>query len=71
MTIKLPIADNEHAERMINGCNHYGLKTKFNKRTNPYVHIEVNTEDDVVNIFWLGANLSHPKRETALTRSSY
>lgn len=71
MFVKLLAPDKETVERMLKGCKHYGLTTVFNKKTTPYVHVEVNTEEDVENIFWLGANLSHPKTETALTRSSY
>lgn len=71
MNIKLLTVDKEGVARMLRGCKHYGLKATFNKSTNPYVHVEVNTEDDVVNIFWLGANLSQPKTETSLCVSSY
>jgi hypothetical protein len=71
MEIKLLAPDKETLERMLNGCQHYGLKARHNKRTKPYVHVEVNTEEDVVNIFWLGANLARPKIETRMTESVY
>lgn len=71
MEIKLLAPDKETVERMIKGCTHYGLASKYNRKTDPYLHVQVNNEEDVVNIFWLGANLSHPKIETGMTKSSY
>lgn len=71
MEVKLLAPDKETLERMLKGLEHYGIKSKYNRRTSPYVHVEVNSEDDVVNIFWLGANLAHPKINTGMTASSY
>lgn len=71
MIAKLLAPDKETLDRMFEGCRHYGLKYKHNKRLDPYVHVEVNTEEDAENLFWLGANLSHPKIETGLMKSSF
>jgi len=71
MIIELLAPDKETLERMLKGCEHYKLKATYNRRTNPYVHVEVNNETDVVNIFWLGANLAQPKIQTPLLKSTY
>ena len=71
MKIELLAPDKEMLERMMEGCAKYGLKAKFNKRTCPYVHVEIHTPEDVVHIFWLGANLAHPKIKHPLIESSY
>lgn len=68
MIVQLPVADEK---RFLEGCKHYNLEVRYNNRTKPYAHVTVNDAEDVVNIFWLGANLSHEKIETPLTKQIY
>lgn len=71
MIVELLAADKEQAERILKGCEHYNLPAKYNRRTAPYVKVVVMNETDVVNIFWLGDNVSQPKINTGLTMSLY
>lgn len=70
MIIKLLASDNETTQRMLNGCNFYGLKATF-KKADPYILVEVNDENDVTKIFWLGVNIGKAKIDTPLMKSSY
>jgi hypothetical protein len=68
---KILAPDKETLERTLNGCAHYGLNAKHNKRTDPYVHIEIGSDEDAEHLFWLGANLATPKVNTSRCKSSF
>lgn len=71
MTVKLLAPDKEMVDRMLKGCRHYKLLTKYNRSTNPYVHVEINSPEDAEALFWLGANLAHPKMKNSLYESIF
>lgn len=71
MTIELLAPNKEDVERMLEGCKHYNLTAKHTRTTDPYVHVTVISEQDVVNIFWLGMALGSPKVDTGLSRSAF
>jgi hypothetical protein len=70
ITVEILAADKEMVQRILKGCEHYGMKAKYNRKTNPYVHVTLN-EEDAINLFWLGANISQPKINTGLSQSTF
>jgi hypothetical protein len=69
-TVEILAPDKETVERILKGCEHYGMKATYNRRTAPYVHVSFD-ESEAINLFWLGANIALPKVETWLYESTF